>query len=63
MNSFCGTREISNDSQLLILDHLEPGFNIRGENTPAWLSKEPDKAFHCVWSWWVRAVGPRPEEQ
>lgn len=50
MNSFCGTREISNDSQLLILDRLEPGFNIRGENTPAWLSNEPDKAFHCVWS-------------
>lgn len=22
-----------------------------GKNTPAWLSKEPDKAFHCVWSW------------
>lgn len=47
MNFFCGMREISNDSQLLILDHLEPGFNIGEKNTPAWLSKEPDKAFHC----------------
>lgn len=33
MNSFCGIREISIDSKLLILDHFEPGFNIRGEPT------------------------------
>ena len=58
MNSFCGTREISNDSKLLILDCLEPGFNIRGKNTPPLLSKEPDKAFHYVWSQGGESRGP-----
>lgn len=58
MNSFCGTREISNDSKLLILDRLEPGFNIRGKTTPPLLSKEPDKAFHYVWSPWGESRGP-----